>query len=504
MFGFLQRKFYDFWYNLHLQWSAYAYQQDSVYWDDDVYRMSRYYYYERWYANDIFTRINDFADVYKKQLGLYRHIRSIYNPVYRIVEGYVSFTFGNSIDAENLETGSIQIDTADMQLQQDISRLLQTSNWNVHKTLYPRFAAKYGDCFLKVVDTPDTNRVTIEVVDPRLIETMHKDGDDIVYARITYNGYDTETNSPTVFTEEYTLDTIRLFKNVTPFSDTVNGELLREYVNTYGFIPIEHAKFRDNGSLYGSNAFQPLTGKVSEINDVASLLHDNIRNTVQQLYHAKGINKGGISSNADESTRDDVKILYTPSGGEIVPITNALNIEGTLRSIDMMLDEIDKDTPVLSLHKLRDMSVVTKPGAITMASDAIKQIYEIQSNLDTPLERIIVKALIIGTQRGQYSGYGIEMLTNGYGFSLKPREVIDDILSRLEAAQILMQVDLDKATARVTLEKAGVATDRIDQILADAQQMRQDQQDNEITQTLLSTIRGQSNGTTDTTVQPDQ
>lgn len=482
----ITRRARDYWYNLVAQWSRESFQTDSTYWDDDISRQVRYYLYERYYANDIFTTLNQFKETYKKQNNYYKYIRSIYNPVYRIVEGFVAATYGSPIDIENLDVGALAVITDDLRLRDDISNLLQVSQFNRHKSLYGRFAAKYGDSFLKVVDDVDKGTVTIEVVDPRLVETVIRMGDDIVYARITYDDLDMETGRYTTYTEEYTLDTIRIYNDVTPFGiGEVTGKLIDEYPNLYGFIPIEHARFKDNGSHYGVNSFFALQSKIDEINDTASLLNDNIRNTVQQLYHAKGVNKGGLSSNNNEPTRDDIKIIYTRADAQIIPITNSLNIEGVLSNIDRMQEEIDRDTPVLSLHKLRDMSVVTAPAARAMYTDAVNQILEVQSNLDTPLERIIVKALAISTFRGITSGY---TYTTDYNFTLKPREVIPSKLSALEMVQSLMNLDMSHPNAKLAMEKIGIPEERINEALALAQSRQLEELENELVRSQLASL----------------
>lgn len=509
-----RRRLSDYWYQLlGASYDQEYFQTDSPYWDDELAKQTRYYIYERYFANDIFKAVNRYASQYKQTNKHYKFIRSIYNPAERIVEEYVASIFGEHVDYEHLERGSVPIKTGDDRLRQDIADLLRRSNWNTEQTLYGRYAAKFADTYIKIIDDVDNNITYLETLDPRKVETLHKgDRGEIDYARITYDDLDTDTGLWTTYTEEYTLDYIALYKDVKPYAiGEVTGELVSERPNEYGFVPIEHGKFRDNGSLYGINSFFAQQQKIDEVNDIASLLNDNIRNTVQQLYHAKGVNKGGLATNIDEPSRDDIKIVYTRSDGEIKPITNALNIEGALAAIDSQLKEIEADTPVLRLHMLTDMSVVTEPSARSMYTSAINRILEVQSNLDTPLERAINKALAIDGYRNRNTRYSRDTYSiTGYDYEIKPREVIKRSLAKLETIQALNILDVTKPQAPYIMTMLDVPKQQIDEIVSAGQQQQQQEQRREMVNAQmqrLNAMRQQPNNVeenTDVPVQPNE
>src|SRR5574338_1275075 len=52
------------------------------------------------YENTAYAKIHTWGDLYKTEYGLYRYIRNIYNPSYRIGEFWKAHLLGGSLDPE--------------------------------------------------------------------------------------------------------------------------------------------------------------------------------------------------------------------------------------------------------------------------------------------------------------------------------------------------------------------------------------------------------------------
>jgi hypothetical protein len=97
----------------------------TEYYSWDVYesRLFRYALSESYYTSTVYKAITPFAQRLKSTNDLYKYIRAIQNPVYRLVEAYVAKVYGGSIDFEDLSTGAIPILMADDTLKEALKQL---------------------------------------------------------------------------------------------------------------------------------------------------------------------------------------------------------------------------------------------------------------------------------------------------------------------------------------------------------------------------------------------
>ena len=140
-------------------------------WDDYEARIKRYENHEHYYANTAYTRLQRYAEAYKARHSLYKNIRSIYNPVKRLVDFYVANVYGGSIDMEGFDSGAIPIVANDDALIEAIRQTIIWSNWQSKKSLFVRTGAKLGDVFVKCVDDADRRKVRAEIVHPSRIRS---------------------------------------------------------------------------------------------------------------------------------------------------------------------------------------------------------------------------------------------------------------------------------------------------------------------------------------------
>lgn len=457
-------------------WSDDAFKTDTGRYDRFNERMLRYYLSERYYNNDQYMALNVFHQTLKRRMNLYKHIRGIYNPVERLVEGSVATLYGGRLELDDLSAGAIPIVTENTTEREAITGLFRQSRMKQEKNTYGRNGAKFGDSFWKVVDDESEGVTWLEALDPRKVCYMEKDS----RQRITYIliGWIEQRGDDSVvyITEEITPDTVRIYEDEArpDYEHFAGGRVADEYPNPYGFVPVTHGLFRYNGNLYGVNAFWAQRGKIDEMNDVASVLHDNMRNALEQIYHAKGVSKGNLQTNRDEPTRDMIRIIYTASNTELVPLLKSIDVSGATTTLDRMADELAADLPVLSLHTLRDMSEISAPAIRAAYSDAVSRIEETQSNLDVAFERAIAMALAIEGFRGRLPGFNLNYYTdNAWEFHIGNREIIHSEMSDFEVVQALATITPDSPTAELALKRMDFSQDEIDKVIADAQSTRQ-------------------------------
>jgi hypothetical protein len=433
-------------------------------------RRERMGLYRQYAANTVFDSLSRAAPLIKVDQKLYKHIRSIYNPVARLIDLEVAKVYGGAIDwTGDLRTGAIPVVGADEALIQAIIRLLKWSNFGSSKSLYVRQGATTGDSFLHVIDDLERQRVRIEVLDPsRVIECTHDPVGNVKHIVISYMDVD-EKDKPFRFTLEIDGARFRTYKDDALFSfyRGINGEPIDSWDNPYGFVPVRHVRHKDVGLDYGVPSFFGSLSKINELNDQASLLNDNIRKTVNVTWALIGGVMSG-TRDGDPNKRDDVLTIQIPAGGDVKPMVANLDIAGVVSAMEKLTSEIEHDMPQLSLQSIRDKNGDATGVAIrNLYNDAVGLIEEIQGNYDAGL----IAALQMGISMGSvhmykdFRAYDLNSYADGdLDFYLQPRSVFADTLSRREKIELLVQV-ADKPIAALAMRDMGYSEEDIEEVL---------------------------------------
>ena len=91
-------------------------------------RRLRYAIYWSFYENTAYRDSHRWAKRYKVEHDLYRYIRNIYNPAYRIGEFWKAHLWGGIIDFENIEKSALPIKTDNEALIDAIAQVYRWSN----------------------------------------------------------------------------------------------------------------------------------------------------------------------------------------------------------------------------------------------------------------------------------------------------------------------------------------------------------------------------------------
>lgn len=482
-----------------------AYRQESLVsiqelgWDEYQARKYRYALNDLYYNNAIYKNLQTVASRGMGMIGaqrkidqrLYKHIKGVYNPVYRLIEAYVSKVYGGMLDLDKLDSGSFPVQNADDALRDLLRQQLVHANWRANKSLYVRQGAKYGDIFFKVVDHTTRGRTQIELLRPDYVKDFEKDSDGrieriiIEYDRMPEDesyipGREEKAKKPYLYTEIITPDSFSTFKDGEPFAyvNDFEGNPQKEWKNDYGIVPVNHVMHRDEGVEWGAAAFNNSLDKIDELNHQASLLNAAIQKSIDVTWLMIGFNNIDEKTLFNTDEKDDMKVLLaagaTPADVDVKPLVPNINIADTLANIKALQDELERDMPELAMYRMRENPQQTATGSLMANNDAVDKFQEAQGIYDAGISEALQMSIAMSGLRGYngYQGYSIEMfLDNGFEFYIKPRPIIDDELSKSEKVTALIG---SQAPARWTWKELGIADDEIEIAEQEAEERRQE------------------------------
>lgn len=455
---------------------------EDVFADFDQRRL-RYAIFWNFYQNTAYRDINRWAREYKTRYGLYRYIRNVYNPAYRLGEFWKSHLWGGQLDAEagdgKEEPSALPILTDNESLRPSIAQLWQWSGWQVNKDIATLHGSIFGDVVLQVVDDAPKEKVFIRLRHPGTIKDVEVDD----YGNVKGYTIQEERANPgkldqaVTYTEtaEREGDNVvyRTFLNDVPYP--WNGEAA-EWVQPYGFIPMVIIQHNNVGLDWGWSELQPLRSRIHEVDDLASKLDDQIRKTVDAPWLFAGVSKpaatpvtaetpltGAAAYNRPEPGREEIPALYGPLGATATPLIAPLQIDQVAAHIQDLLADIEENHPELRLSKTdREASGERSGKALREARrDVANKVHQRRAGYDDSLVRIQQMAVAIAGWRGydDFRGFGLDSYSRGdLDHAIGERPVFaNDPVDDLE--QLVMKVNILSALrkAGAGLEAAAIA-----------------------------------------------
>jgi len=458
-------------------------------WDRFEARLLRYYHYDLYYFNQMFTQLEAYARQHLASSGLYKYIRGIYNPVFRGVNITAAKCYGGTLDLDTLETGAVPMRNLSPATLKALRQVWIWSNFGQVKMRYARCAARYGDGVIKVVDEPFRGRVRLEVLHPGVLQEAEIDAvGHVKSARIEYERLDPDgtPDRPTcIYREEIDQGWFRTYRvkndqaELYPWTVDAHGTPVAEWPNRYGFVPLVLAQAADIGRAWGATPFHGgVLDKIDQLNDLVSLVFDHLRQAVDVIFYLAGpesvdeVKEGELSGSTEDdlddtrNTRNDAErsriAIYTgPEGSQPYPMVAPINFEGALQAQKALQLEIEADWPELAFARLRDIRLDSAPAVRSALGDAIDRMKEFNGNLDAPLNRAFQMAMTIGAL-GRYQGFeGVSETDYDAGrldFEIRPREIVLDELTQKERLDFFGSTD---APPRWTWEALGVDEEKI-------------------------------------------
>lgn len=438
--------------------------------------------------------------------GIWREaLKPLRNPAFRTVEFYVARVWPGSLP------DALPIETDNAQLPEAVEQVWSWSNWGSQKQVFVRWAAIYGDVFVKVAQRPDRSRVYFQLIDPHYVADF--DTDERGY--LTYIRIDTPLakrvgDKVVAITQTEVWDKARGDRRVWEY-ETKKHETDREIERlgppleetplsafSIDFIPIVHSMFRDLGEQRGRGAYSHALDKIIEHDRQATRLH-------QMLFrHNKNtwVLEGGIGSKADgrnipppqinglsgTSTQDagaisvgDESFYSIPSPWTLKSAVPELDYAAALSILQAHGSELEQDLPELAYSQLRNRTGDLSGRTVRLLlSDAIDRVLEVRGNCEGALVRLQQMALTIGKNAGLFPALGGTFEEGAFDHSFEERDVLPP--DRLEEATARMaEVQAAMAEEAVTdpllLKKLGYTDEEIRQREAMRQQRMQEQQE---------------------------
>lgn len=447
---------------------------DTVSWTDQDARRLRYGILWAQYEQTSYRDTHAWATAYRKQYALYKYIRPVYNPAYRLGEFWKAHLFGGLLDSEAGDAGAIPIITENESLRVAIANLWKWSRWQVQKDVLTVRGAILGDAAIQVVDDVTSGRVYLSLLHPGSIEYVERDS----FGNVKAYGIREERDDPRGKTGHVTyiervgragdLVVYETFLNGKPYAWPENkdrtGKAVASWSEPYGFVPLVVIQHNDVGLDWGWSELHPIRAKVQEADELASMLSDQIRMIVQPRWLMRGMKepKDGLTiEGADATTdrpspgREEINAIWNvPVDGGADAMVADLDLENVLVHIDTILKEIERDVLELS-QDIHTASGSASGRALRVARQpVVAKVVQRRANYDAALVAVTGMAVAIGGYRGYdgYKGFGLDSYVKGdLAHTIAKRSVFEeDVLDQTE-------IDLAFWKAAEQAGKAGVS-----------------------------------------------
>lgn len=398
--------------------------------DFDARRM-RYALYWAFYENTAYRNLHNWAVTYRQQQALYRYIRGVYNPAYRLGEFWKAHLWGGRLDLEagdGKDTPSaLPIVTDNDDLRPAISQVWRWSNWQIAKQTVPLYGSIMGDVVLQVVDDVKRKKVYLQPLHPGILKDVEID------AWGNVKGYEIEERRP----HPQRKDTLCTYgEKATRDGDNVvyqtlldgkpyawQGDLA-EWQEPYGFIPMVFIQHNNVGLDFGWSELHAGRAKFQEVDDLASKLSDQIRKAVDAPWLFTGVDKprsltrasGELPTmNAPAPGREETPVIYAPQGASAQALVAPLDIAAAGQYISSILAEIERDYPELQMDIWSAGGNATGRALRVARQRVTTKVSERRAIYDDSLARAQMMAVSIGGFRGYegFGGFGLDSYEKG-------------------------------------------------------------------------------------------
>jgi len=334
-------------------------------WDS---RRLRYDILWAFYENSVYIEMasRNWPKGYKTQFGLYKYIRNIYNPAYRLGEFWKAHLWAGALADIPLVFPD---DANDEDLLAAIRQIWQWSNWEVKKDIIPLYGSIMGDVGILIVDDTLRDKVFFDIIHPGNIAAVELDTAGNV------KGYEIqeERPDPRAINDQavtYTEIAVRDGDEVV-YTTLLDGkpwawnEIGSSWSKPYGFVPMVLIQHNNVGLEWGWSEIHPGQSKFREVDDVASKLNDQIRKLVDSPWLMAGVTAPTDSPTATETSltgtaalnrpqpgREEIPMFYGSEGASATALVADMDIEAVTAQIDAIIKEIERDYPELRMLAL--------------------------------------------------------------------------------------------------------------------------------------------------------
>lgn len=398
-------------------------------WGDAEARRMRYALYWALVENTAYRDVHLWARGIRAQYGLYKYIRGVHNPAYRLASFWSTHLYGGQLDPEagdgKQRPSAIPIVTDNPTLRPAIASLWQGSNWQTNKDILGLQGASLGDVAIAVVDDPARRCVSLKVLHPSLFSAVERDPFGNVKA-YQIDEQRVDQGRAVQYTERAARDgddvVYTTLRDGAPYDWTGNGASWRV---PYGFIPLVLIQHANVGLEWGWSELHAGFGKIREADDIASKLSDQIRKTVDAPWLFAGVRQPTTTpettrttptANRPEPGREEIPAIYSQDPqAKAQPLVAPLDLAAVSERVDRLCSELERDYPELQ------MDIWTAGGdasgrALRVARQRVEvKVNQRRANYDDAMRRIQQMAIAIGGWRkyDAYAGFGLDSYAAG-------------------------------------------------------------------------------------------
>ena len=409
------------------------------------------------YENTAYDKIHTWSVSLKSEMGLYKYIRNIYNPSYRLGEFWKAKLLGGALDpaaGNGEEVPSvlpITMETESEGLRKAISQVWQWSNWQIKKDVFGLWTPVLGDGVLKIVDDPDREKVYMKPIHPgRLSDVDLDDFGNVKGYVLEYkqrdprDGHSGEVTFKEVAFRDGDDVVFQTYLNQGLYAwDGVAAE----WAVPYGFVPMVVLQHNDVGLDFGWSELYPGLSKFREVDDQASKLNDQIRKLVEGAWLMAGISKPGTTPvvSGQESTeekpqpgREELKAIYTTNAqAHADSLVAPINVGEVAASIKDLITELERDFPELRVDLSNASGDISGRALRINRAPVEAKVLQRRPNYDNSIVRAHQMAVAIGGMRGYgdaFNGFNLDSFEAGkLDHSIGERPVFDtDPMDELE------------------------------------------------------------------------
>lgn len=398
------------------------------------------------------------ARSYKADYGLYKFIRSIYNPSYRLVEFWKTHLLGGMLDpmaGDGKQVFSaLPILTENEKLRPAIAALWRKSNWQIKKDILSMWGASLGDVAIKVIDDPVRAKIYLKLIHPGTIKSLSLDD----FGNV--KGYELEEVRLDPRPKAGKKSRVRYGERASRDGDNIvyetllddrpyawSGDGIDQWEEPYGFVPMVAIQHNNIGGDYGWSEIYPELSKFREVDDLASKLSDQIRKMVDAPWLMAGVKSGDVSvKNQDDAStqttsskqkqRQEVPIIYASDpNAKAYPLLASLDVAHTSGYIKDILKSIEADYPELSVNIQNASGDISGRALRVNQSPAANKVLQRRPSYDDAIVRAQQMAIAIGGYRNydDFIGFGLDSYGDGsleHSIGVRPvfqRDVLDDL-----------------------------------------------------------------------------
>lgn len=445
-----------------------------------VYQMLEAYYM----SNGVY---NALAKMATADIEWAKSMLEIKNPTYAVVELYAKKVWPGTLP------DGLQIQTDNPEIIDPIHQVWKWSNWCAKKTLAARYAALYGDMFMRVTTPRDAagnvNRVSFQLVNPRNVTDF--DLDERGY--ITYLRYDVPTSTRDASGQKYTTWHTEVWTPTeysrynTPNAGTSTGsiptlgkpvEIIELATLGIDFVPWVHAPFMDvtdiePGDQRGMAAIWPAISKID-------YLHKNVTRLGSLLFRHGKPQWGVFANTMDSSGRpmappkletktidcESDSILYFPGLSSMESLIPNINYEAHAAYIADLYDALKIDLPEIRYYEAMQTSSESGRALQIKLGPIADRVLEVRGLLESALIRADQMALHIGVKSGLFPESIGAYADGAYDHTFRDRTVfVETETDKAERVEVYTRSGVPVTTALV--EFAGWTQEKANAVLND-------------------------------------